>query len=115
MRTWLLLAGAIVSEVGASLSLKAATERPGWYVAVAVGYTAALVVLSRLLRAGVPLAVVYGVWGAAGVALTALLSAAVFGEPLTALTGVGIALLVGGVVAVEVGSQQASARRAAQT
>ena len=110
VRTWLLLVGAIISEVGASLSLKAALERPVWYVAVVVGYTAALVVLSRVLRAGAPLGVVYGVWGAAGVALTALLSAVVFGEPLTVLMGVGIALLIGGVVAVEVGSQHAGAR-----
>ena len=40
MKKWLLLAGAIVSEVTASLALQAAQDHPAWYVVVGVGYVA---------------------------------------------------------------------------
>ena len=46
----------------------------------------------------------YGIWGATGVALTAVLSAAIFGEPLTPLMGLGVLLVIAGVLLVEFGS-----------
>jgi small multidrug resistance pump len=110
MRRWLLLAGAIGCEVSASLSLKGALERPALYAVVAVGYVASFAFLALVLRAGMPLGVAYGIWGAVGVALTALASTALFGEPLTALMGVGLALVCAGVLVVELGSQAASRR-----
>lgn len=113
MKKWLLLTGAILCEVGASLSLKAALDQPVWYVTVVVGYLAAFVVLAGLLRTGMTLGVVYGIWGAGGVALTALLGAAIFGEPLTLVMGGGIVLLISGVVLVELGSQRANTPPAA--
>jgi small multidrug resistance pump len=68
---------------------------------VAVGYVAAFGALSLLLRWGAPIGVVYGVWAALGVALTAVLAAVVFGDPLSATMGVGIALVMVGVFTVE--------------
>lgn len=112
MKRWLLLAGAIGTEVTASLSLKAALDHPAWYLVTGVGYVAAFVLLAAVLRAGMALGVAYGVWGAAGVALTAALSAALYGEPLTVVMLAGIALIIAGVLTVELGSQRA-ARRAA--
>jgi small multidrug resistance pump len=113
MKRWLLLSGAIVTEVSASLSLKAALEHPAWYVVVVLGYGSAFVFLALVLRAGMPLGVAYGVWGAIGVALTAGLAALIFGEALTPLMLVGIALVMAGVLAVEIGSQRAVAAQAA--
>lgn len=107
MTKWLLLLGAIVSEVLGSLSLKGALDRPGLYVLVVVGYLAAFAFLVGVLRQGMGLGVAYGIWGAAGVAATAVLSSVIFGESLTPLMGVGIALIIGGVLAVEIGAQQA--------
>ncbi len=49
----------------------------------------------------------YGIWGATGVALTALLSAAVFGEDLTPTMVVGLGVIIAGVLLVELGSQRA--------
>jgi small multidrug resistance pump len=100
---WLLLGGAILSEVTGSLSMKAAVDHPGWYAVVFVGYATSFVFLDRVLRAGVPLGVTYGIWGALGVALTAGLSAAIFGENLTGIMLVGIALVTVGVVCIELG------------
>ncbi len=107
MRTWALLGGAICSEVTGSLSLKAALDRPVLYAVVVVGYVASFVLLAEVLRAGMPLGVAYGIWGALGVALTAVLGAAIFGEALNALIFAGLALIIGGVLLVEFGSHRA--------
>lgn len=111
MKPWTLLAGAIGAEVTASLSLKAALDAPAWYVVVVVGYVASFVLLGLVLRAGMPLGVAYGVWGATGVAATALLSAVLFGEPLTPVMLGGLVLIIVGVLCVELGSQRAVSRR----
>jgi small multidrug resistance pump len=110
---WFLLAAAIAVEVTASLSLKAALDAPAFYVVVVIGYVASFVLLGLVLRAGIPLGVAYGIWGALGVAATALLAAALFGEPLTPVMIAGLALIIVGVLCVELGSQRA-AQRAAQ-
>jgi small multidrug resistance pump len=104
---WILLAGAIVTEVAGSLSLKGALEFPVLYVVVVVGYLGAFVLLALVLRAGMSVGVAYGIWGALGVALTALLSALIFGEPLTPLMIAGMALVIAGVLCVEFGSSRA--------
>ena len=75
MTRWLFLAGAILSETTGSLSLKAATDNPGWYALVAAGFVSAFACLAGALSNGMPLSVGYGIWGASGVALTALLAA----------------------------------------
>jgi small multidrug resistance pump len=103
---WLILACAITSEVTGSLALKAALDHPGWYALVFVGYVSSFVFLDRVLRAGVPVGVAYGIWGAVGVALTATMSAAIFGEALTGTMLVGIALVIGGVLCIELGRQR---------
>jgi small multidrug resistance pump len=105
---WLLLLGAIASEVTGSLSLKGALERPALYVVVAAGFVSAFVLLSAVLRQGMPLGVAYGIWGALGVAATAVLSAVIFGEALTGVMALGMALVIVGVLVVELGSHTAA-------
>ena len=104
---WLALGGAIVSEVSATLALRQALNHPGFYVIVGIGYALAFILLSLTLKAGMPLGVAYGLWGALGVALAAVLSMLVFGEPITVLVALGIALIMAGVLLVEVGAQRA--------
>lgn len=103
----LLLMGAIVAEVVGSLSLKGALEAPGLFVLVVASYVSAFTLLAFVLRAGMPLGVAYGVWGAMGVALTAIFSFVIFGEPLSLVMLVGIAVVVAGVLCVELGSYAA--------
>jgi small multidrug resistance pump len=114
MKKWLLLTAAILLEVSATLSLRAALDAPAWYVLVAVGYLGAFTALSFVLRLGMGIGVAYGLWAASGVALTAVLATFLFGDPLTGLMGVGIALVIGGVLCVELGSQAAHASAAEQ-
>lgn len=108
VQKWLLLAGAIVTEVSGSLSLRAAVDNPAWYAVVVLGYVAAFAFLAAVLRRGMPLGVAYGIWGATGVALTAVLSTVLFAEPFTPLMTAGIALIIGGVLLVEIGSHRAA-------
>lgn len=100
------LLGAIASEVTGTLSLKLASDSKGhrWYGVVMAGYLAAFALLTLTLREGLPLGVAYGVWSAGGVAATAIASRFFFGEPLTRIMIAGIALIMVGVLLVEVGS-----------
>lgn len=101
---WVFLATAIVLEVSGTLALRMATTgRRIWFVAVAVGYVGAFAALSATLSEGLGIGVAYGIWAATGVALTAVAARLFFGEPLTPLMGVGIALIAAGVLLVEIG------------
>lgn len=99
------LGGAIIAEIVATLSLKAALESPGFYAVVVIGYVAAFTCLDRVLRLGMPIGVAYGLWGAIGVAATALLSPVLFGEQLSAVMLAGIAVIVAGVLCIELGGR----------
>ena len=72
--------------------------------AVVVGYVLAFVFLTLALRVGIGLGVAYGIWAAAGVALTAIASHVLFKEPLTRTMILGILLIMAGVLVIEIGS-----------
>ena len=102
---YLLLFGAIASEVLGTLALRvAANGRAGFYAAVVVGYVVAFTMLWGSLRLGMPLGIAYGIWAAAGVALTAVASRFLFGEPLTRKMLGGIGLIMIGVLLIELGA-----------
>lgn len=104
MRKWMLLAGAITTEVAATLSLRASQDHGAWLILVVVGYAAAFGLLTVVMRTGMPVGVAYGIWGASGTAATALLAAALFRDPFTWPIAAGIALIIAGVLFVELGS-----------
>jgi small multidrug resistance pump len=104
VRKWLLLGAAIAVEVAATLSLRASQDNSIWLVLVVAGYTGAFVLLTLVLRAGLSIGVAYGIWGALGTAGTAVLAAAIFGDPFTVPIVVGIGLIIAGVLLVELGS-----------
>ncbi|GAB2832438.1 DMT family transporter [Microbacterium insulae] len=107
--SWLLLACAIVLEVGATLALRASDgfSKRQWIGPVVVGYIGAFTLLAFSLRAGMPVGVAYGTWAALGVALTAVLAKVIFDEPLTRRMIAGIVLIGAGVLLVELGSTSA--------
>jgi small multidrug resistance pump len=99
---WLFLAGAIICEVIGTIFLRmAATGQRAYYAVVAVGYLLAFTFLTLTLDEGLDLGVAYGIWAASGVALTAIASRVLFHEPLTPLMMGGIALIITGVLLVE--------------
>ncbi len=104
MRRAILLIAAILTEVGGSLALKGGLEFPWLYALTVLGYVASFILLAMVLKAGLPLGVTYGIWGATDVALTAIGSSLIFGEPFTPLMGLGIVLVAAGVLCVEFGA-----------
>lgn len=101
---WLFLIGAIAFEVFGTISLRmVSTGKKRWLIGVVIGYLVAFAMLVLTLSTGMALGVTYGIWAAAGVALTAVLSKFLFKEPLTLIMGVGVALIVGGVLLIEIG------------
>ncbi|MFJ2550677.1 DMT family transporter [Microbacterium sp. NPDC087591] len=103
--TWLLLALAIASEVTATLSLRASEgfRRKRWIPVIVVGYLAAFTLLGTILAMGMPVGVAYGIWAAAGVAVTAVLGRVIFKDHFSALMAVGVALIAVGVAMIEFG------------
>ncbi|WP_031470323.1 DMT family transporter [Sciscionella sediminilitoris] len=102
---WVFLVLAILCEVTATLSLRmAATGRKAWYAVVLSGYLLSFLLLTLTLQRGIGIGVAYGIWAAAGVALTAIASKFLFSEPLTRTMGLGIGCIIAGVLLVELGA-----------
>jgi small multidrug resistance pump len=100
---WWALAGAIVIEVVATLSLRASDgfRKKGWIAPVALGYVASFSLLWLSLSQGMPVGIAYGIWTACGVALVAVIARFLFSEPLTPVMACGITLIVAGVLTIE--------------
>ena len=100
---WLTLAGAIIVEVVATLSLRASDgfSKRAWIAPIVVGYLLSFYLLYLSLGLGMPVGIAYGVWSACGVALVAVFARFLFQEPLTLMMALGIALIIGGVLTIE--------------
>lgn len=109
MRKWALLFAAITVEVAATLALRASQDHSAWLVVVVAGYVGSFVLLTLVLRTGMPVGVAYGIWGACGTAVTAVVAAAIYGDPFTWPVVAGIGLIIAGVLLVEFGSRRAAA------
>ena len=103
---WLFLACAILAEVAATTALKLSEgfTRLVPSVVVVVGYVAAFALLSQALVRGLGISVAYGTWAAAGIALVTLIGVVFLGESLSAIQVGGIALVIIGVLALELGA-----------
>ena len=101
--TWLLLAVAIVAEVVATSALKLTNgfARLWPWAIVASFYSLALYLLSLTLES-LPVGVVYAIWSGSGVALMTLVGRYCFKQVLDRPALLGIALIVAGVVVLQV-------------
>lgn len=104
MGPWTKLALAIVVEVAATLALRQSDgmTQPVWTAAMVIGYLVSFWLLAQI-TGDLEIGVIYAVWSAAGTALVAAIGIALFGEQLSALKLVGIALIIAGVVALNLG------------
>jgi small multidrug resistance pump len=95
-----LLIGAIASEVVATASLKLSNglTRPVPSVVVAVGYLLSFVLLAQALKLQLQVSVAYAIWSGVGTAAITVIGILLLNEPLTAGKALGIALVIGGVV-----------------
>lgn len=101
---WLLLCLAIITEVIGTSALKASEgfSRLVPSLIVVGGYACSFVLLGYTLKY-LPVSVAYAVWAGVGTALIALVGVLILGESMTTLKGFGIALIIGGTVALNLG------------
>ncbi|NLC22853.1 MAG: multidrug efflux SMR transporter [Halomonadaceae bacterium] len=102
------LALAIVAEVIGTSALKA-TEgftRPGPTLVVVIGYGIAFYLLSLVLRT-LPVGVAYAIWAGMGIVLVTLVALLVYGQRPDPPAVLGIALIVTGVVVIQLFSRVA--------
>jgi small multidrug resistance pump len=97
---WIFLTGAIASEVVATASLKLSNglTRPAPSVVVAVGYLLSFVLLAQALKLQLQVSIAYAIWSGVGTAAITVIGMLLLNEPLTAGKALGIALVIGGVV-----------------
>ena len=106
---WLYLMIAIAAEVVGTSSLKASEgfTKPMPSIVVLAGYGTAFFFLSLALKV-MPVGVAYAVWSGAGVALIGLIGWLFFGQKLDAAAVLGMALIVAGVVVLNLFSKVAA-------
>ena len=102
------LLAAIISEVIATTALKAAEgfSRLWPSVVVVVGYGLAFYFLSLTLRT-IPVGIAYAVWSGIGIVLIAIAGWLIYRQPLDLPAVLGIALILTGVLVIQVFSQTA--------
>ncbi len=100
---YLYLGLAIVSEVIATTALKASEEfsRLVPSIIVVLGYAVAFYFLSLTLRT-IPVGIAYAIWSGVGIVLIALVGVVWFRQSLDAPAIIGMALIIAGVVVVNV-------------
>lgn len=97
--TLIILALAIVAEVVGTTALKASAgfSRLVPSLVTVAGYTVAFLLMAVAMRT-VPVGIIYAIWSGAGIVLIAAAGWLFFGETLDAPALLGIALIVAGVL-----------------
>jgi len=100
LRAYLLLALAILAEVLGTSALKASQGFTRWApsLVVVLSYSTAFYCLSLCLKAGLGVGVAYAIWSGVGMVLIAAIGVVVFGERIDWPAVIGIALIISGVL-----------------
>jgi len=106
---WFYLAIAIVAEVMATTALKFCEgfTKLTPSLLVVLGYAGAFYFLSKVLNQ-VPISIAYAIWSGAGVALVGLVGWIWLGQKLDAGALIGIGLIIGGVLVINLFSNTVS-------
>ena len=106
MKYWLVLAAAILLEVTGSLAMKYSEGLTRLVPALVTGvcYLGAVGLLTVALR-GIELGIAYAVWAGLGTALVAVLGIVLFGESASLLKFASIALVIAGVVGLNLAAK----------
>ncbi|MGW3683607.1 DMT family transporter [Streptomyces prasinus] len=101
---YLLLAGAIAAEVGATTAMKYSEgfSRLWPSLLTLVGYVVSFSLLAQTLRT-LSIGTAYAIWAGVGTAAIAAIGILFMGEGLTAAKAAGIALIIVGVVVLNLG------------
>lgn len=99
MKSWLFLTIAVTAEVIATSALKSSEgfTKLAPSAVVVIGYGIAFYFLSLVLKS-IPVGVAYAVWSGLGVVIITVVAYFLYGQKLDAWGMVGVALIVSGVV-----------------
>ena len=106
---WVLLLIAVFGEVIGTTALKASEgfTRPMPSVVVVAGYAVAFYFLSLTLDK-IPVGISYALWSGIGIVLISIISWALFDQRLDLAAMIGIALIISGVVVINLFSKSAA-------
>jgi len=106
MMHWMILAVAIVAEVIATAALKPSDGFTKLWpsLLVVAGYGTAIYLLSLTLKV-IPVGIVYAIWSGVGIVLIAIVATLFLGQRLDAPAMLGMALIISGVVVINLFSQ----------
>jgi small multidrug resistance pump len=101
---WLFLGIAIGAEIIATTSLKYSEgfSRLGPTIIVVIGYVIAFFFLGQALKT-MDVGIAYAIWAGLGTAIVAVIGIALLDEPVSTMKVLGIAMVIGGVAALNLG------------
>jgi len=108
MNKWVALGIAIVAETIGTSAMKSSEGFSKLLpsVIVVIGYGVAFYFLSMTLKA-IPVGIAYAIWSGVGIILISLVGWIMFGQKLDAPALIGIALIIAGVIVMNVFSKSA--------
>ena len=109
MKNWIFLCVAIIAEVIATSALKSSEgfSKPIASVIVVLGYIIAFYCLSLTLKT-IPVGIAYAIWSGVGIALVTTIAWIVFDQKLDVWGIIGIALIMSGVLVLNLVSKTSS-------
>jgi small multidrug resistance pump len=107
--SYLYLAIAIISEVIGTSALKASNEftRLVPSLITVIAFASAFYFLSLTLRT-IPVGIAYAIWSGVGIVLISLIALVLFGQKLDAPAMIGMAMIVAGVIVINLFSESAA-------
>ena len=109
MNPYLLLGGAIVFEVMATTAMKSSDGFSKWLPSLVcgAGYLISFYLLAQTLKS-IPTGVAYAIWSGVGIVLISIIAWLVHGQRLDWGAVAGMALIISGVVVINVFSRSAA-------
>ena len=106
MNAYVYLAIAICAEVVATASMKAVKglSTPLPLLLMIAGYTVAFWMLTLVVRS-IPVGIAYAIWSGLGIVLISIAAWLIYGQKLDLPAVLGMAMIVGGVVVIQVFSK----------
>jgi multidrug transporter EmrE-like cation transporter len=109
MKNWIILFIAIIAEVIATSALKSSEgfTKPLASIVVVLGYVIAFYCLSLTLKT-IPVGIAYAIWSGVGIVLITTVAWFVFDQKLDVWGIIGIALIISGVLILNLLSKSSS-------